>query len=114
MNSGVRITHIGGPTTLIEVGGWRLLTDPTFDPPGRTYSFGLGTSSRKLTGPAVPAADLGPVDAVLLSHDQHGDNLDAAGRALLPAVGTVVTTPAPGPPRSAPRRPRRSGTVSAG
>jgi L-ascorbate metabolism protein UlaG (beta-lactamase superfamily) len=27
-----RITHIGGPTALLEVGGWRLLTDPTFDP----------------------------------------------------------------------------------
>ena len=25
MSTGVRITHIGGPTTLIEVGGWRLL-----------------------------------------------------------------------------------------
>ena len=33
----VRITHIGGPTVLIEVGGWRILTDPTFDPPGRRY-----------------------------------------------------------------------------
>jgi hypothetical protein len=28
----VRLTHIGGPTLLIEVGGWRLLTDPTVDP----------------------------------------------------------------------------------
>lgn len=27
----VAITHIGGPTALIEVGGWRILTDPTFD-----------------------------------------------------------------------------------
>jgi L-ascorbate metabolism protein UlaG (beta-lactamase superfamily) len=27
--TGVQITHIGGPTALIEVGGWRLLTDPT-------------------------------------------------------------------------------------
>jgi L-ascorbate metabolism protein UlaG (beta-lactamase superfamily) len=35
-----RITHIGGPAALIEVGEWRLLTDPTFDPPGRRYSFG--------------------------------------------------------------------------
>lgn len=26
----LRITHIDGPTTLIEVGGWPLLTDPTF------------------------------------------------------------------------------------
>jgi L-ascorbate metabolism protein UlaG (beta-lactamase superfamily) len=29
---------------------------------------------------------------VLLSHDHHDDNLDEAGRALLPAAGTVVTT----------------------
>ncbi|WP_307850537.1 MBL fold metallo-hydrolase [Micromonospora sp. H61] len=88
----VRITHIGGPTTLIEVGGWRLLTDPTFDPPGRRYTFGWGTSSRKLTGPAIPAADLGPVHAVLLSHDHHGDNLDDNGRALLSGAGAVLTT----------------------
>ncbi|WP_326558136.1 MBL fold metallo-hydrolase [Micromonospora sp. NBC_01796] len=88
----VRITHIGGPTTLVEVGGWRLLTDPTFDAPGRRYAFGWGTSSRKTAGPAIAVADLGPVDAVLLTHDHHGDNLDDAGRALLPAVGTVITT----------------------
>ena len=36
----VRITHIGGPTALLEVGEWRLLTDPTFGTPGRRYSFG--------------------------------------------------------------------------
>jgi L-ascorbate metabolism protein UlaG (beta-lactamase superfamily) len=52
----------------------------------------LGSSSRKLTGPAIAAADLGPLDAVLLSHDHHGDNLDTAGRALLPAAGVVLTT----------------------
>ena len=74
----VHLTHIGGPTVLIEVGGWRLLTDPTFDPPGRSYRFGWGTGSRKLTGPAIAASDLGPIDAVLLSHDHHDDNLDAA------------------------------------
>lgn len=28
------LTHIGGPTAMIEVGGIRLLTDPTFDPAG--------------------------------------------------------------------------------
>jgi L-ascorbate metabolism protein UlaG (beta-lactamase superfamily) len=89
---GIRITHIGGPTVLIEVGGWRLLTDPTFDAPGRKYNFGWGTSSRKLAGPAIAAADVGRIDAVLLSHDHHDDNLDDAGRALLPAAGTVVTT----------------------
>ena len=88
----VRITHVGGPTVLIEVAGRRLLTDPTFDPPGRTYRFGWGTSSRKLAGPAVAPADVGAIDAVLLIHDDHQDNLDDAGRALLPAAGAVVTT----------------------
>ena len=93
--NGVQLTHIGGPTVLIEVAGWRILTDPTFDPPGRRYSFGWGSASRKLAGPAIAPSDIGPIDAVLLSHDQHGDNLDDAGRALLPAAGVVVTT-APG------------------
>jgi L-ascorbate metabolism protein UlaG (beta-lactamase superfamily) len=90
--TGVHLTHIGGPTVLIEIGGWRLLTDPTFDPPGGSYSFGWGTGSRKTAGPSIPAAELGRIDAVLLSHDHHDDNLDPAGRALLPSAGVVVTT----------------------
>ena len=90
--TGVRLTHVGGPTVLIEVDGWRLLTDPTFDAPGRSYRFGWGTGSRKLAGPAIAAADLPSIDAVLLSHDHHDDNLDPAGRALLPSAGAVVTT----------------------
>ena len=88
----VVMTHIGGPTALIEVGGWRILTDPTFDPPGKRYFFGWGTVSKKLAGPAIAAEDLLPIDAVLLSHEHHGDNLDPAGRAMLPSAGTVITT----------------------
>jgi L-ascorbate metabolism protein UlaG (beta-lactamase superfamily) len=89
----VRITHIGGSTTLIEIDGFRLLTDPTFDAP-RRYTFGWGFASRKTTGPAVAVADLPSIDAVLLTHDHHGDNLDDAGRALLPSAGSVLTTAA--------------------
>ena len=88
----MKLTHIGGPTVLVELGRWRLLTDPTFDSPGRSYRFGWGSGSRKLTGPAVAAEDIGPIDLVLLTHDHHGDNLDSTGRALLPRVGAVVTT----------------------
>ena len=88
----MRITHIGGPTVLIQLDGWRLLTDPTFDPPGREYKFGWGTSSVKLAGPAIAPSDLLPIHAVLLTHEHHDDNLDAAGRALLPSADTVVTT----------------------
>lgn len=89
----VRLTHIGGPTILIELRRWRILSDPTFDPAGRTYSFGLGTTSTKLTGPAVAVDDLGPIDVVLVSHDHHGDNLDDAGREVLQSAGVVVTNP---------------------
>jgi L-ascorbate metabolism protein UlaG (beta-lactamase superfamily) len=81
-----------GPTVLREVEGWRLLTDPTFDPAGGRYNFGWGTGSRKTAGPAIDASEVGPLDAVLLSHDQHDDNLDPAGRALLPGAGAVITT----------------------
>ena len=87
-----RITHIGTATLLFEIGPMRLLTDPAFDPPGGNYNFGFGTSSTKLTAPAIRPEDIGDIDAVLLSHDQHEDNLDEAGRALLPRAGKVLTT----------------------
>jgi L-ascorbate metabolism protein UlaG (beta-lactamase superfamily) len=85
------ITYVGGPTALIEFGGVRLLTDPTFDPGGGEYPSGPATL-RKLAGPAIGPADLGRVDHVLLSHDHHFDNLDRAGREFLPKAQFVVTT----------------------
>jgi len=87
----VRFTLVGGPTLLIEVEGFRLLTDPTFDDPG-VYDLGA-VRLEKRTGPALAPEALGPVDAVLLSHDQHADNLDRSGRAFLAGVGSVYTTP---------------------
>jgi L-ascorbate metabolism protein UlaG (beta-lactamase superfamily) len=54
----------------------------------------LGTASVKEAGPAIAPSDPGPIDVVLLIHDHHDDNLDAAGRALLPSAGVVVTTAA--------------------
>jgi len=86
----VGIRLIGGPTALIEIGGLRLLTDPTFDPPG-DHPVGNRVLV-KIRGPAVAVADIGPVDAVLLSHDQHPDNLDDAGRRMLDTVPVVLTT----------------------
>lgn len=85
-------TLIGGPTLLIEINGFRLLTDPTFDPPGLYQKTPV--HFEKLTGPALPVDGLGALDAVLLSHDQHLDNLDRAGRALLPQVPVTYTTAA--------------------
>lgn len=86
----LKITLIGGPTALIEIGGFRLLTDPTFDPPG-DYQLAHVTLT-KLGLPALTADQVGPVDAVLLSHDQHSDNLDNAGRDFLARAARVLTT----------------------
>jgi L-ascorbate metabolism protein UlaG (beta-lactamase superfamily) len=86
----VTVTLIGGPTALIEVDGFRLLTDPTFDPPGE-YRL-PHVALRKTSSPALTVEELGRVDAVLLSHDQHADNLDNSGRAFLARVARVLTT----------------------
>jgi len=85
------LNYVGGPTALIEVGGVRLLTDPTFDAPGTSYP-GNGYTLHKTAGPALARAALGRVDAVLLSHDHHADNLDHEGRASLADVPVVLTT----------------------
>ena len=90
---GLQMTYVGGPTALLEFGGVRLLTDPTFDAAGGEYraaSYVL----RKTQGPAIRSDALGRLDAVLLSHDHHFDNLDTSGRQLLPRVGRVLTTEA--------------------
>ncbi len=90
MTQPTTLTLIGGPTVLIEIAGARLLTDPTFDPPG-TYTLPHVTLEKR-TPPALDAASLGRIDAVLLSHDQHADNLDHAGRDLLRQVPATFTT----------------------
>ena len=86
------ITLIGGPTALIEIDGFRLLTDPTFDPPG-AYRL-PHVKLEKLVGPALTPDKIGNVDAVLLSHDQHADNLDDSGKEFLKVAKRVLTTQA--------------------
>ncbi len=93
MNRAPRITYIGGLMPFLEWGGLRLLTDPTFDPPGTVYSTSA-YSLRKTQGPVRPPNVLIPLDAVFLSHDHHFDNLDHRGRALLPQMPRILTIPA--------------------
>jgi len=85
-----RITLIGGPTALVEIGGFRFLTDPTFDEPG-DYDLPQ-VKLTKTSAPALAPAAIGPLDAILLSHDQHADNLDRSGRKFLEKAPRVFTT----------------------
>ena len=61
--------------------------DPTFDEPGKHDYL------TKTVGPAVPAAALGSIDVVLVSHDQHPDNFDNEGRQVALAAPLVLTHP---------------------
>lgn len=79
------VSVLGGPTTVIDIAGRRIVMDPTFDPVG-PHAYLIKTA-----GPAVAADALGPVDAVLISHDEHPDNLDDAGRAFALAAPLVLT-----------------------
>ncbi|MGW6544846.1 MBL fold metallo-hydrolase [Streptomyces massasporeus] len=86
---------LGGPTAFFEYGGLRFLTDPTFDAPG-DYARPGGPLLTKTAPAAATPADLGGVDVVLLSHDEHADNLDTSGRALLARIPLTLTTPGGG------------------
>jgi L-ascorbate metabolism protein UlaG (beta-lactamase superfamily) len=82
------IKAYGGPTVEFRYGDLTVLTDPTFDAPG-DYPIG----DRALTKTAPASGPPGPVDLVLLSHDEHPDNLDRSGRELLATVPLVLSTP---------------------
>ncbi|WP_369166891.1 MBL fold metallo-hydrolase [Streptomyces sp. R28] len=77
---------VGGPTTLLDLGGLRIVSDPTFDTP---RSYGHLT---KAEGPAVTEGRLTDVDLVLVSHDNHADNFDDRGRAFTSTAPLLLTT----------------------
>ncbi|MBX7191967.1 MAG: MBL fold metallo-hydrolase [Sandaracinaceae bacterium] len=85
------LTHVGTATVLVELPGLTILTDPVLGGPCDCH-FGFGMRSRHVRGPYVARAALPPIDVALVSHDQHEDNLDAEGRAVLSSAGAVITT----------------------
>ena len=50
---GVRLTYLGGPTYLIEIGNFRILTDPGFDPQGTERDEGPGHLLTKIMAPPI-------------------------------------------------------------
>ncbi|HYI36898.1 MAG TPA: MBL fold metallo-hydrolase [Thermoleophilaceae bacterium] len=74
------VTWLGHSTVLIETGGARLLTDPVLRPR-------VAHLTRRAA--AVDVGELGPLDAVLLSH-VHRDHLDVPTLRTVPAGVPVV------------------------
>lgn len=90
LKSGVSITWIGTATEIIEIDGVRLLTDPFFHPAESLVDY-RGSYLQVHHDPALQLKDLPPIDAILLSHKDHWDNLDEVGRQLLDARHVFTT-----------------------
>jgi len=88
----IKINHIDTACFILDINGFRILTDPVLDPRGGFYHFGFGSFSKKLHSPAINISDIGKIDLVLLSHDQHEDNLDKTGREFIKTVPIVIST----------------------
>jgi L-ascorbate metabolism protein UlaG (beta-lactamase superfamily) len=88
----VTITHIDTACILIDINGYRILTDPTLDKAGQWYYHGAGSFSKKTESPAIAAEQLPPIDLVLLSHHQHKDNFDNNGKAFAMKVPVILST----------------------
>lgn len=99
--SSFSITHIGTATAIFEIDNVNFLTDPFFSPAGTTWDRGNGNVLKNTETPALKPEDLPPIDAILLSHEDHPDNLDEYGRQLL--NGRHVFTTMDGAKNLAPR-----------
>jgi len=88
----ITIQHIDTACVIININGFRILTDPVFDKPGRLYHFGYGSFSRKTGTPAISLDDIGKIDLILLSHGQHKDNFDVSGKIFAKSVDKIITT----------------------
>ena len=88
--SSLPLTHIGTATTVIENDGVNFLTDPVFAVAGAKYDLGVAVLESN-RGPAIKLTETPPIDAVLLSHKDHPDNIDKLGRQLLEARKVITT-----------------------
>jgi L-ascorbate metabolism protein UlaG (beta-lactamase superfamily) len=88
----ITITHIDTACVLLDINGYKILTDPTLDQAGHLYHHGFGTFSRKTDDPALKSSDLGGIDLILLSHHQHKDNFDNKGKEFAQTISNIIST----------------------
>lgn len=91
----VTITHIDTACVLININGFKILTDPTLN--NKDFFFPQYVSrpfafSKKYINPSLTIDEIGKIDLVLLSHDHHSDNLDKKGRTFIKTVPVVLST----------------------
>jgi L-ascorbate metabolism protein UlaG (beta-lactamase superfamily) len=90
----VEITYIDTACVLLNINGFRIITDPALDNKTGIFPKLVGKPfifSKKTMNPV--ADDISkPIDLALVSHDHHGDNLDKSGKKLLENVPNILST----------------------
>ena len=87
--SGLRVTWLGHSTLLLEIDGYRIVTDPVWGPRTSPLTW-LGP--KRWYEPPLALRDLPPLDAVILSHD-HYDHLDYPTIVALKNLKTKFVAP---------------------
>ena len=87
--SGLRVTWFGHSSTLLEVDGTRVLTDPVWSERASPVEW---AGPHRWYPPTIALAQLPPVDAVLISHD-HYDHLDWATIVAMRSWKNVFVVP---------------------
>lgn len=87
--SGLRITWLGHSTTLIEIDGIRILTDPIWSEHSSPSSW---VGPTRFHPPPIAMRDLPHLDAVIISHE-HFDHLDMATVRALARNGVKFHVP---------------------
>lgn len=72
VDTGLRLTWLGHSTVLIEIDGFRILTDPVWGERASPWNF---AGPKRFQPVPAPIAALPKLDAVIVSHD-HYDHLD--------------------------------------
>ncbi|KAJ4359620.1 uncharacterized protein N0V89_000175 [Didymosphaeria variabile] len=101
MAPSLSMTHIGTATAILHLNGVNFITDPFFSPAGSSMAITSKLSLTVSDDPGLRLDQLPIIDAVLLSHEDHWDNLDDLGRRLLD--GRRVFTTVDGANNLAPR-----------
>ncbi|OEJ24042.1 MBL fold metallo-hydrolase [Streptomyces agglomeratus] len=87
--TGLRLTWMGHSSVLAEIDGRRVLFDPVWGERCSPFTF---VGPGRLHPVPVPLASLGPLDAVVISHD-HYDHLDMPTIRALAGTRTVFVVP---------------------
>ncbi|WP_158222520.1 MULTISPECIES: MBL fold metallo-hydrolase [Rhodopirellula] len=87
----IHVTHLSTACILLEIGSFRILTDPVFDIGRQRYRLGPAAYATRFIGPALAPVSLPPLDLVLLTHAHHLDNLDVLGEQFVKTAPRVLT-----------------------